>query len=698
MGTNETSSNEFEKCCPTCGLNFDLASQTCPQDGTLLLTAERCPVKEPLPRGGTFIKSLIGTVIADHYQLLEFLGEGGMSLVYKAKHLLLNRVVAIKLLKQSSRLNDLKFKRFAQEARAISALSHPNIINVLDFGLSDDGSPYMVIDYLEGKSFTELIGAAKQPDIARLLHILVQSCDALEHAHAKGILHRDFKPSNVMLVDVNGDPDFVKILDFGIAKFLPTSDQDAQRLTQTGEVFGSPLYMSPEQCLGKEIDARSDIYGVGCVMYEALSGQAPLVGDTILDTMNMQIDDIPKPFNAVCPDKHIPRALERIVLRSLEKDPNMRQQSMADLKDELSALSTELDGGLSSTPGYKPLSRPLRKRAAPLASWQSRTLACLVLLLAIAGGTQLPGLWSELNRSPADRNWREHVELAKAALARHDFDEGQREFKLALELSERFGKLDERYSSSLKGLRDFYRLSGNFKLAAMMEKELAATTKARLVAELEDTQVDLDKLADLNLSSLKSLPAMISPKDKYRYEELADTFTSLANISLDQGNLERAEQMFIAAHELDQKVFGRHSWQAALKMNDLAFFYLRQNEFQKAEPLMRQALPIMQKSLNVVAVAEQERTGFGVAELVEPSAAERRSLPNQSSRNSKKPEAPMPGESLNRKQLIARTAVPTAPISELFKDYTQVLRLMEHEVQASQMERHASRWQGTETP
>ncbi len=704
MSTNEISSKEAGRSCPTCGLNFDLSTQACPQDGTLLLSAEYCHERTVRPE----VKSLVGTVIADHYQLLEFIGEGGMSLVYKAEHLLLNRLVAIKLLKQPSTLTDLRLKRFIQEAKAISTLSHPNIINVLDFGLSADGTPYMVIDFIEGRSFTELIEKGRAPDVPRLIHILTQCCDALQHAHSKGVLHRDFKPSNVMLVEAKDDPDFVKILDFGIAKLLPDSDRSTQKLTRTGEVFGSPLYMSPEQCLGKELDLRSDIYGVGCVMYEALTGQPPLMGDTILDTMNMQIDDLPESFSSVCPDLHIPKALERIVLKALEKDPSLRQQSMDELKEELNDFITSPADRLSSALGYKQMSRPLRKRGTVVIGWPARILAASVLLLAIAGGTQLPALWTEFNRSPQERAWLEHMRNGKSSFESQNYADSEREFKSALALAEHFGQLDNRYSTSLKNLRDLYRRQKDYKRFAAIEKELAAVTKARLFAELKDTQSDMNKLAELNLKNLSSLPKSIDKKEEYRYEELADTFTSLANISLDEGNLERAEQMFVAAKNLDEKVFGEHSWQAALKMNDLAFFYLRQNEFQKAEPLLRKALPIMQKSLNVVALSEQRSRGNArtknISQLERSTHFE--SSPSAPADELKSASPSLASRKAASDQLSAGAApsagsfAPTTKseadsITQWLREYTQVLRLMEREVQANQMEKHLTRLRGS---
>lgn len=287
---------------------------------------------------------LIGKVIANRYVIIELLGKGGMGMVYKAQHQLMKRVVAIKILHKHLGSDITTVKRFQLEAQAVSSLNHPNIISVHDFGISEEG-PYLAMDYLEGVSLSDLI--EKEGFIAadRCLNIFMQACDALAHAHHKGIIHRDLKPSNIMLIETENEPDFVKLVDFGIAKILPQEGEQLQKLTQTGEVFGSPVYMSPEQVMGQPMDARSDIYSMGCLMYEALVGKPPLMGDNMLETMYKHLHDTPQPLNIGKSNALKVERLEEVVSTALLKDPQQRYQSMDEMREDLRLILEDTPGG-----------------------------------------------------------------------------------------------------------------------------------------------------------------------------------------------------------------------------------------------------------------------------------------------------------------------------------------------------------------
>lgn len=211
----------------------------------------------------------IGTTIEGRYEVLSLAGKGGMSAVYRARHLLTQRIVALKLMHSHLLTDESAVRRFQQEAKAASRLHHINAISVLDMGITNDGQPYLTMDFLEGRSLSEEIRSCGKIEAMRSIHVFLQVCAALAHAHDQRIVHRDLKPSNVMLIQADDDPDFVKVVDFGIAKIL-REGSESLKLTATGDVFGSPYYMSPEQCMGNQLDARSDIYSMGCLMYEAL--------------------------------------------------------------------------------------------------------------------------------------------------------------------------------------------------------------------------------------------------------------------------------------------------------------------------------------------------------------------------------------------------------------------------------------------
>lgn len=278
--------------------------------------------------------SRIGQVLGERYELVDLLGHGGMGAVYKARHIQMDRFVAVKMLLADLNDDETILARFFREAKASGKINHPNVVQLIDFGQAPQGEAYIVIEFLDGQSLDQVIRTERQLDVFRAVNIFGQICDGVAKAHSKGIIHRDLKPSNVMLVTEEGIKDFVKIVDFGLAKGLNLSEE-SQRLTQTGEVFGSPIYMSPEQCLGQSVDERSDVYSTGVLMYETLTGKVPIVGANVTETIARQMTEIPKPFSEVRPDLQINSRLEQVVLKALSKSPEQRQASMLELKEEL---------------------------------------------------------------------------------------------------------------------------------------------------------------------------------------------------------------------------------------------------------------------------------------------------------------------------------------------------------------------------
>ncbi|HEY9868924.1 MAG TPA: serine/threonine-protein kinase, partial [Candidatus Obscuribacterales bacterium] len=219
------------------------------------------------------------------------------------------------------------------------ALEHPNVVQVHDSGITEDGRPYLVMSYIEGRSLGEILEEEDRLEPERAIRIFSQVCDALAHAHHKGVVHRDLKPNNIMLVKTEASTDVVKIVDFGIAKLVAPDGTDTQTLTRTGETFGSPWYMSPEQCLAQRLDSRSDIYSLGCVMYHALTGKPPLAGESAFETMTFHVSKKPRPFKSVRPDLGVQPELERVVRVAMEKIPEERWQSMTEFRDQLLGAS-----------------------------------------------------------------------------------------------------------------------------------------------------------------------------------------------------------------------------------------------------------------------------------------------------------------------------------------------------------------------
>jgi len=316
-----TTENTILRICQTCGNQVESADTTCPRDGGPLINAPSDP--------------LIGTLLLDKYQITGLLGRGGMSAVYKAKHVLMDRWVAIKFLRAELVSDPQMLKRFQQESKAVSMLKHPNVMSCHDFGLTPNGVPYLIMDFLEGKTLTEVLDQEGQLAAPRCVELFGQICDALAHAHKKGVVHRDIKPSNMIILTTDDGHESIKLVDFGIAKLLEREGVDVTKLTNAGDVLGSPAYMSPEQCCGRPCDPRSDIYALGCVIYESLTGTPALRGQSAIETMLKHVNDYPAAFNDVRPDLHLSEALQAVIFRAIAKDPDNRQQSMSELKEEL---------------------------------------------------------------------------------------------------------------------------------------------------------------------------------------------------------------------------------------------------------------------------------------------------------------------------------------------------------------------------
>ncbi len=290
---------------------------------------------------------LVGTLLADRYRLFSLLGEGGMGKVYLGEHALMHKRVAVKILHRELTQVAEVVARFEREAMAAANIDHPNVAGATDFGKLPDGSVFLVLEYVQGRSLRELIAEGHLP-IDRALHIVRQIASALTHAHAFGIVHRDLKPENVMLVEKNGDPDFVKVLDFGIAK-VPVQEvsergsiRPGKVITRVGMIFGTPEYMAPEQALGQNVNARADLYTLGIILFEMLSGRRPFSADSPVGILGQQLQGPLPTFAKRAPDLRIPAALEQLVLRLLAPMVGLRFQCAKDVHTAIEALQVQL--------------------------------------------------------------------------------------------------------------------------------------------------------------------------------------------------------------------------------------------------------------------------------------------------------------------------------------------------------------------
>ncbi|TXD38474.1 protein kinase [Lujinxingia vulgaris] len=283
-------------------------------------------------------EKLVGQTVADRYEIVSLMGFGGMGAVYEAIQRNMNRRIALKYIPSH---NPVTAARFEREALTVSQLRHPNTVTVFDYGQTDDGFLYLTMEMLAGRTLTEAIKTEAPFSPKRAVHIASQICRSLAEAHKNGIVHRDVKPDNIFLIEVDGDPDVVKVLDFGIAKAV--GGEDDVQLTGDGRIVGTPRYMSPEQILSQSVDHRSDIYSLGCIIFEMLCGEPPFQGPTTTALMISHAQDPPPPFAERLSEQAldmIPLALEHVVRRTMSKDPGARPQTTEELREELeSALS-----------------------------------------------------------------------------------------------------------------------------------------------------------------------------------------------------------------------------------------------------------------------------------------------------------------------------------------------------------------------
>lgn len=321
---------------------------------------------------------LLGKILDGRYKISAVLGAGGMGTVYKGSEISLERTVAIKLIKPHC-LDQDGVARFEREAAILASMSHQNIMLFYRFGIAPDGSYYMVTEYLEGQTLRQLLFEEDSIDWRRAAELGVQICAGLSIAHQKGIVHRDLKPENIMLVS---KPELVKILDFGLGTIVGTvgaaSGPEYQKLTKTGQIIGTINYLSPEQCAGKKSDQRSDIYALGCILYECVTGEAPFAADNSVTVMYKHTNEKAKPFASFASSKNTPEEFEHLVNKALTKDPALRYQSMSDLQQDLQAL---LNAG--------PQAQPARKEPKKIGKIAVSVMVLVLVLGGVIGGAFL---------------------------------------------------------------------------------------------------------------------------------------------------------------------------------------------------------------------------------------------------------------------------------------------------------------------
>ena len=325
--------------CKQCGEVYDGAEMFCPVDGAKLMRfgsdADTLDIMDTDLEAyeDAYEDAYVGTVIQGRYKVLKKIGEGGMGVVYVAEHVEIEKKVALKVLRDDFSKRPEVVERFRQEARSASKIGHPHIVDVIDFGQLDDGGVFFAMEFLSGCGLNEICRGETVP-LIRAVTIIEQIARALKAAHEKGIVHRDLKPENVFLVQRDERKDFVKILDFGIAK-ISDRDNEGKRLTKTGMIFGTPEYMSPEQAAGKELDHRVDVYALGCIMFELFTGEVPYDGDSFMAILTKHMFETIPAIEEANPQTDVPESVRAVVYKAMAKETEDRYDDMDDLREDL---------------------------------------------------------------------------------------------------------------------------------------------------------------------------------------------------------------------------------------------------------------------------------------------------------------------------------------------------------------------------
>ena len=330
------------KVCPACQAEYSDEAAFCSHD--------RSPLN-PSRNGDRDGGELVGHVVGERYQVQRRIGGGGMGEVYLARHVLMGRPSALKVLNRTLMQDPDAITRMSREATNASRISHPNVCAVYDFGLTGDGLVFLAMEYVEGRTLSSLLEEGGALPLCRAARLMAQCAAGLQAAHDLGIVHRDLKPDNIMVV-TGGEEETVKLVDFGIAKAIAGDDGvGGQGVTRSGFIVGTPEYMSPEQLAGAPLDARSDQYSLGLVFYQMITGRLPFEGDSLRGSLAKRLTDPPRPLSAANPGEGFPAGLEESVRRALSRDPGSRHASVQAFADSVARAAA---GGPAPVPSGAP--------------------------------------------------------------------------------------------------------------------------------------------------------------------------------------------------------------------------------------------------------------------------------------------------------------------------------------------------------
>jgi len=529
--------------------------------------------------------ALVGTKLGDRYEILEVIAGGGMGVVFRGRHILMDKIVAIKMLNSSYASEPGAFARFQNEAKIACQLSHQNIVTVHDFGIANDRM-YLVMDFVDGKTLAQILDDKTFLPWRRAVEIAEQICTALEYAHEQGLVHRDLKPSNIMLVPARDDSVHVKVLDFGLAKFFDEGKQ--QKLSQSGFMLGTGFYMSPEQCRGKKADIRSEMYSLACVIYETLTGMPPLVGENVLETVQKHIEEKAVPMSALRPDLEIPSSLETIVAKGLEKDPEFRYQSAAQFREALAATRALEKGEaaeelkelveISTTPSFTSGSVKISMNSWPILLSVALAFGFglffikdTTIFTAPAKKVAAIGKGEIEPSAPPSEIWSKIYRDASSAFDKDEFVVAEKLLQRAILEARHSGNSSE-LLPSLKKMQDVLYVQRKFGEADALDQEILRLSAVAVSSE----------------SKNEPAKASVSPNVKSRDERIAQ----LAMFCHNKGQCGTAVKLLEHSIEISKRMHGLNSLKTAARIEELASLHLALDESDEAEKLMKQVMEI----------------------------------------------------------------------------------------------------------
>jgi len=530
---------------------------------------------------------------SESYEVLGELGHGGMGSVYKVREKNTGKLFALKVMKNEFALDREAVKRFEAEINATKALSHANMANVYDSGTASDGCPYFVMDLIEGESLADILKVEKALPLQRAINIVLQIADALSYAHEHNVIHRDLKPGNILIQKTEDGAEIVKVVDFGIAKILPIQDAETLSLTRTAEIFGSPLYMSPEQCKGDRVDRRSDIYSLGCLLFECLTARPPFESENPVKILLSQIyDDVPV-MRSGLDGRTLGQGIQDVLRNCLEKKPDSRYATMKEVAADL-----QLVGDNKEPHASRKLSSPTRKRKLKITAFKYSPLLLvgLSLFLLYQSQADLSSFFSFMDHRRGETGGVSRVDasdinnkpFALATNAALDFGGKNQPVEFARLLSKQFGQIQkekaiEEITQAIKLFKSTHRPRN-----AVLAYQALIVFQLRM-GRFEEARSSLYELQELNEVAMKSPPekgvrligwfympvqepaqtmnVVASLLEEYKEYELAKQI-SLQQISLLKNYPDDSDYSFDAMVNYMRSCYKTNDWADAEKMSE----------------------------------------------------------------------------------------------------------------------------------